>query len=288
MDINKEKFNLQNVIATPVRDVIQIDSPDKIDNEILIDFKNHSKPVKLITMDKKQWVTKVIHFDNEFLFVRVPSELKSNLGSLILVEFPTIEGDYIIQTIVSQFKYPVLCLQFQHPRKDTRYLLPSGTPLCYAKVNPSFPWLKEHNTVVVRKADSAQGRGKNIVIKETIAVSHGVNKDADADADADGDIDISTIDMRKGQLDNISIGGCAFTADGEEITSGSLIYLTIEIRDNKDGVESTQLSLFAVICHSASGSENHHKYGTRFLRRIIHEPLNSFFKKWLSVLEIKQ
>ena len=282
MEINKDRFNLQLVIATPARDVIQIESPEKIDKEILIDFKNHSRPVKLITMDKKQWVTRVIHFDNEFLFVRVPSELKSNIGTLILVEFPTVEGDYIIQTLVSQVKSPILCLQFQHPRKDTRYLLPSGTPLCYAKVNQGFPWLRDSNTFVVRTTGNGHGRGKIINIKETIAISQNDNEDSD------GDIDISTIDMRKGKLDNISIGGCAFTADGEEITSGSLIYLTIELRDIKDGSECTQLSLFAIICHSVSGPENQHKYGTRFLRRLIHVPLDGFFKKWLIISEIKQ
>ena len=281
MELNKDRFNLQLVLATPSRDVIQIESPEKINKEILIDFKNHSRPVKLITMDKKQWVTKVIHFDNEFLFVRVPSELKSNIGTLILVEFQTVEGDYIIQTLVSQVKSPILCLQFQHPRKDTRYLLPSGTPLCYAKVNQDFPWLRDGNTFVVRTAGDGHVRGKNINIKETIAISLNDN------TDSDGDIDISTIDMRKGKLDNISIGGCAFNADGEEITSGSLIYLTIELSDITDGSECAQLSLFAIICHS-SGTENQHIYGARFLRRIMHEPLDRFFKKWLVISEIKQ
>lgn len=284
MEISKEKFNLQLIMATPVRDVIQIESPEKINKEILIDFKNHSRPVKLITMDKKQWVTKVVHFDNEFLFVRVPSELKSNIGTLILVEFQTVEGDYIIQTLVSQVKSPILCLQFQHPRKDARYLLPSGTPLSYASVNQDFPWVTDSNAFVVRNSGIGQGREKNIVVKETISIvtSHNDNDDAD------GNIDISGINMRTGNLDNLSIGGCSFIADSEDVSSGSLIYLTIELKDINDGSESVQLSLFAIICHSISGTGIKHKYGVRFLRRIIHEPLNRYFKKWLIISEIKQ
>lgn len=282
MEMNKEKFNLQDVMATPDRDVIQIESPDQINKEILIDFKNHSKPVKLITMDMKQWVTKVVHFDNEFLYVRVPSELKSSIGTLILVEFSTVEGDYIIQTLVYQVRSPIICLQFQHPRKDTRYLLPSGTPLSYASVRQDFPWVKDNSALVVRNKGSGKGRGENIVVKETIAIPHDDNEDAD------GYIDISGIDMKTGKLDNISIGGCSFISDGETVSSGSLIYLTIDIKDISEGAESVQLSLFAIICHISSCSDNKLKYGARFLRRIIHEPLNLFFDKWLIVSEIKR
>ncbi len=275
-ELDKESFNLHLVIAHPARDIIQINSPEKIDKEILIDFRNRSKPVKLITLDKKEWVTRVIHFDKEFLFVRIPSsELKSQTGTLILVEFPTVKGNYIIQTFVHQVKSPMLCLQFQNPRIDTRYLIPSTTPLCYVKVNQDFPWVRDINALVVRTTGHGPGKGKNIIIKETIKISQRDNEGAD------GDIDISSVDMLNGELENISLGGCAFIAHGEEITPDSLMYLTIELRDIKDGSECLQLSLFAIICYTVSRKENQHTYGVRFLRRLIHEPLNEFFNNCL-------
>ncbi|MBI5193969.1 MAG: hypothetical protein HZA08_11080 [Nitrospirae bacterium] len=290
-DTKKEKFNLQRVLTFSTsleKDIVQIASPDKIDEELLKEFRNRQKTIKLVTIDKKEWNTKVIGFDKEFLYVRVPSEFRAPVGELMLASFPTEKGNYVVQTFVHQIKDPVLVLKFQDPRKDRRFYPPSRTFINYAKVNEDTLWLLDKRTFVIRTTGkgSAEHNDK-VLINETIGLYEEEGKDKkEVFTYLDDDINRLKIISSRTELDNISIGGCAFAAENDLFPLRGVLYVSMSLDLNNDvkcDFKGMNISMFGVVKNILSCGENRSKYGVSFLKRFSQETINNFLMIWEGV-----
>lgn len=290
-DAKKEKFNLQRILTFSMsseKDVVQIASPDKIDEELLKDFRNRQKTIKLVTTYKKEWNTKVIHFDKEFLYVRVPSEFRAPLGELMLVSFLTEKDNYIIQTFVHQLKDPVLVLKFQDPRKDKRHYPPSKTFLYNTSIAEDTPWLQDKRAFVIRTTEKApSGQSDTIEIKETIGLYEEEGKDKkEVFTYLDNDINLLKRTSTRSELENISIGGCAFAAENNLFPLKSILYVCMSLDLNKDvkcDFKGMNISMFGIVKNIAPWNENMSKYGVSFLKRFSQETINNFFMMWSGI-----
>lgn len=291
-DNKKEKFNLQRILTFSTsleKEIVQIASPDKIDEELLKEFRNRQKTIKLVTLDKKDWNTKVIHFDKEFLYVRVPSEFRAPIGELMLASFPTEKGNYVVQTFVHQIKDPVLVLKFQDPRKDKRYYPPSKTFASYSNIDEGTPWLQDKRAFVIRTTGKElSGQNNSIYIKETVGLyeEEGIDK-KEVFTYLDDDINRLKAISSRSELDNISIGGCAFVAENKLFSLKSLLYVTMSLDLNKEvkcDFIGMNISMFGIVKNIAPcGGENMSKYGVSFLKRFSQETINNFLIKWAGV-----
>ncbi len=273
----RKAFSLRKALASSAGSIRQVNCPEKINREVLEEFKNRSRPINLITPGKAVWSSRVIYFDNEHLFVRVPAYFESEIGSLLLVEFPTDDEAYVIQTFINKIKSPILCLKFQDPRKDPRHVPAGRTPVRYAPVDDDEEWLTEESTFVLR---TTGGSGGGFSVREKVGRYRG--------EDGDGNKLFTVMEqhtrrltsaMREVELGDLSLGGCSIV-EVSEMERGSILYLSIRI-DNVDyRFQALELDLFGIVRNVIPVDEVRFRYGVSFLKRLDSDGLNEFLSRW--------
>ncbi len=250
----------------------QIDSPYRIKTEVLNEFRNRSRAINLMTTDKRLLVSKVIHFDDKFLYVRIPMGFRIEPGESVIVRFPADENNYILQTLVHQIKTPVLCLRFLDPRKDRRYQAPENHQIIYSIMGNDEPILFDKRLYVLRKTIVEDDY--SISLEELIGRFDGFNEKGEM---IFRDIKRYTpVETMEGELINISRGGAMIAVHDEKIRKQSLIFTesTIELPDNKDMF--CRLRLFGYVCNNNPDNT----ICIRFLKRIDTPSFEDILKHW--------
>jgi len=250
----------------------QIDSPYRIKTEVLNEFRNRSRAINLMTTDKQMLVSKVIHFDEKFLYVRIPMGFRIEPGERVIVRFPADDNNYILQTRVHQLKTPILCLRFLDPRKDRRYQAPENHQIIYSIVGDDEPILFDKRLYVLRKTIIEDDY--SISLEELIGRFDGFNEKGEM-VFRDLKRYISTESM-EGELINISRGGAMIAVYEEGVKKQSLIFMesTIEVPDNKDML--CRWRLFGYVCNENPDST----ICIRFLKRIDTPSFEDILKHW--------
>ncbi len=278
------------------RNTTLIDSPAKINKDILSEFSSKSRPVNLITLNKRKWTTTISNFDNEFIHVIAPAGFEIFTGELVIVEFRTDTDDFIIQTI--QHKYGlhksmkntmsrVLSLKFLDPRMDKRYTAPANSNIYYRKIDHDVCWLTDSKYFIVRKTGYKNENNRSMIVKETIGLNHGLNHGLNAE----GVEDVSYLDkeikelessMLKTDMENISAGGCAIMVDNKDMKPGSLLFMSIiiDIKGIKYKFNTLELLLFAIVRNVRPAEGGICKYGIKFVKRLDNKSLHDFLETW--------
>jgi len=258
----------------------QIDSPDRLNEDIVEEFKNRSKPINLINIERKVWTSKVIYFDKDNLYVRVPPNFECPLGGLILVEFPTKGGSYVIQSFISKIKTPILGLKFQDPRKYARFRPPSVYALAYAKVDNDLDWLNDKNGYIIRTMEEENEGRTKVSIKDTIGSLKKVSEDGSKVISLlEGKTDELQRSVKKTDLHDISLGGCAIKIKDGDINKNDMVYMNLNIPNDNFKIKEIDLLLFGIVKNVIPFDENRYRLGVSFIKQLRQEPFERFFQK---------
>lgn len=288
--VKTERYNIDIFTDTSFRNTTLIDSPAKINKEVLSEFSSKSRPINLFTLNRRKWTTTICNFDHEFIHVMSPDGFKIFIGELVIVEFPTGEDKFIIQTV--QHKYAiqksekkttstVLSLKFLDPRMDKRYTVPPNTTIHYQKIDHDAFWITDSKYLVVRNTGYRIGDKPDMIVQESIGLSSGSN--------ADGVENISYLakeinelksNMTEAVIKNISAGGCAIMVNDNDMKPGALLLLSImmDISDIMHKYSKLELLLFAVVRNTMPAEGGNCKYGIKFVKRLDNKILNAFLK----------
>lgn len=269
---NLEVINLREKLRLFSIENRQIDSPYRIKTEVLNEFRNRSRAINLMTTDKRLLISKVIHFDDRFLYVRIPTGFRIEPGERVIVRFPTSDNNYILQTRVHQLKTPILCLRFLDPRKDRRYQAPDNHSVIYSIMGNDEPIFFDKRLYVIRKTNIEDC--SNISVEELIGRFDGFNEKGEM---VFRDLKRYTpVESMEGELINISRGGAMIAVHDEGIKKQSLIFIesVIEIADNKNIL--CTLRLFGYVCNENPDST----ICVRFLKRVDTESFEDILKQW--------
>lgn len=286
-EVKTERLSFDLFTDNSFLNVTLIDCTEKINKDIFNEFRSRSKPVNLITLDKRKWTTTIINFDNEFLHVRAPQGFKIYIGDMVIVGFPTDKDDYIMQTVLHKSVTPVLSLKFLDPRIDKRYPVPANTTIYYRKIDHDVCWITDSKYFMARNTGYRNGESRSMVIKETIGMSCGLNaKGGEEISYLDKEIEELKGNMLKADIENISVGGCAIMAEDKDIKLGSLLFLSliIDIKDIKYKFNSLELLLFAVVRNVRPVEGGSCNYGLKFVKRLDKDPLHNFLEIWSAQL----
>ena len=286
-----EKTNLRLALDRFSTNINLIKSPDIIEQGILKDFQDQSKPVNLITMGKKKWAAKMTHFDKEYLYVIAPPALQAQIGALILVEFTTANGNYIMQAILSRYIIQprsfnnsslILSLKFLDPRSYKRYPAPFETNIYFSILDQNASWIHDEKSFIVRTMEHIEGDQPGISITETIGMSQWANEiGQDAFSYLDKEMEELKTGMLNGKLENISLGGCALKVADKNIASNSILFVSfiIDIEGTAYKYKHLEASLFAIVCNVIPMDGNLRKYGLSFFSHINQKTLGNFLEK---------
>lgn len=282
-------FNIPT--ENPVRNTTLIDSPEKINKDVLHEFNARLRQVNLITLNRKKWSTTISNFDNEFIHVIAPQGFKIFIGELVIVEFPTDNNNFIIQTI--QHKYAiqrtdnrtmstVLSLKFLDPRMDKRYTAPENIKAGYVIINTNACWLTDNRYFMARKTGYRTGGEKCVAVHETFGFKNGSNTAGAEDISfLDKEIHELTNDMQQADMDNISTGGCSIRVADKDLKPESLLFLsvTLTLKGIMYKFNSLELLMFATVKNIRPADE-YCKYGLKFVKHLDNNTLHDFFEIW--------
>lgn len=290
--IKTEKHHFDIFTDDSFRNTTLINSPAKINKDILSEFSSKSRPVNLITLNRRKWTTTISNFDNEFIHVLAPKGFEIFIGELVIVEFQTDTNDFIIQTV--QHKYvilksakntmePVLSLKFLDPRMDKRYTVPANTEIYYRKIDPDVCWLTDSKYFMVRKTGYKNGDHRTMIVTDTIGLSNGFNAEGVEDVSyPDKEITELKSNLLKADMENISAGGCSIVAEHKDMKSGSLLFMSIMI--DMKGINykfnTLELLLFAVVRNVKPAEGGICQYGVKFAKRLDNKSLHDFLETW--------
>lgn len=101
--------------------VHQLSTPHKINKDILKDFERREKKIKVITEDKKTYMTHIVGFNHTELILRLPDSLKIHLSKHLLLIFPVDDKEYVVQGFVKKCFLPMVVLSYADPRLGKRW-----------------------------------------------------------------------------------------------------------------------------------------------------------------------
>lgn len=294
--VKTERLHFDIFTDNSLRHAILIDSPEKINKDILSEFSSKSRPVNLFTLNKRKWATTISTFDSEFIHVMAPEGFKIFIGELVIVEFPTDKDNFIIQTI--QHKYGlhksmkntlsrVLSLKFLDPRMDKRYTAPANSNIYYRKIDHDVCWITDNKYFIVRKTGYKNENNRSMIVKETIGLNHGLNAGGVENVSYLGkEIKELESSMLKTDMENISAGGCAIMVDDKDMKPGSLLFMSIiiDIKGIKYKFNTLELLLFAVVRNVRPAEGGICKYGIKFVKRLDNKSLHDFLETWSAQL----
>ncbi|MBE9504878.1 MAG: PilZ domain-containing protein [Proteobacteria bacterium] len=278
IEIKKESIPIHNVLSTLPRAHQYLSSSDKLTEQIVNEFKRGSKPIKLITQQKIVWTSAVVYNDRDFLYVRLPPEFEPETGALLLVQFPTKDGNYIIQTLIHKLNQPILYLKFQEPRRDVRYQPLSRIDLEYAEVNPKASGLLDDESIhIIRLAEES---GRKIFVSDTL----GVPKTEDEDGKPIfSDHQKKFYDLqspyKKAGLHDISPGGVSINFDNGEIHKHTFMHIHLTLENENHIIKEIELSLLGIICNIFPLDEKSLRCGISFINRITIESFRTFLQQ---------
>ncbi len=279
-EIKREAIHIHSALSSAYKSSQQLNSPDKINDEIIKDFKNRSKPIKLITTEKDVWTSKVIFFDSEFLYVRVPPNFESHVGSLMIVQFPSEDGGSVIQSYIHKVNTPILCLKFLDPRKDTRYIPTANITVNYAELNKDISWLNSNEFYIIRLGEDVRDDERKIIVRDSI----GSRKERDRR----GKLFFTVHDeyaenlkksFKHAKLFDISLGGLSINCSEGELEKHSIVYINTVIKNDGYIIKEIDLSLFGIVCSIYPLDEDTFRCGISFINRVVLGPIDNFFKK---------
>ncbi len=286
--VRTERLDLGIFTDTSFLNKTLIDSPERINNGALNEFTSGSKPVYLITLNRKRWAVTINSFDNEFIHVVAPQGFKIFIGDVVIVEFQTGKSDFIIQTV--QHKYaiqktadktmsPVLTLKYLDPRMDKRYTVPPDTSVHINKIDHNAIWVTDSKYFVVRSTGYKAGNNPDIIVQETIGFNSGSSAGGAANITyLDKEMNELRSNMIKTDIINISAGGCAIMLADRDMKQGSLLFLTITTgnSDTMQKLNKFDFQLFAIVRNTMPAEGGNCKYGIKFIKRLDNNTLNRF------------
>ncbi len=279
-EIKKEVISIKQVVSSCLQELQQINSPEKINEDIVMEFKNRSRPIKLITQERAVWMSKVIFFDNEFLYVRVPPNFESSTGAFMLVEFPTKNGSYVIQSFVKSVRDPVLCLKFQDPRRDKRIPPPPVNSIAYAQVDSNSNWFNDDKTFIVRSVMEEKDDAGKVLVVDSIGVFKKETEEGEKVVSvSEKDTAPLKSHMVKAELKDLSLGGCSMNIRGDNIPKNSMLYLNLNLVNESYRVREMELLIFGVVRNVAPLDEMMFRYGMSFIRRLVVDSIEGFLQE---------
>ena len=278
--ITKKAVHVKNFLSTVHQTYKQLNSSDKLNEHIFSEFKHGSKPIKLINRQKVIWISAIVYYNSDYLYVRIPQGLEPNIGSPLMVQFPSEEGNYVIESLIHKITPPILCLKLQDPRRDIRYQPLSFTNLYYLEVNPQAPWLLEKDIHIIRLAEEEERNGQKIFIKDTIGIPKDSGKDGELIfAFHQGDHDNLDGSYHKAGLHDISIGGASVNLENGNLKNHSLIHMHLTLSSESQSVKEIEISLFGIINNIFPLNETDFRCGISFINRIDVKPFHSFLQR---------
>lgn len=279
-EIKREAIHIRSALSSAYGSKQQLNSPDKIDDHILKDFKNRSKPIKLITTDKNALTSKIIFFDSEYLYVRVPPNFKPSVGSLMIIQFPSDDGGSILQSYVHKVSTPILCLKFLDPRKDTRHSPIAKNVVNYTIIDEDINWLNDKKFYIIRLGEDVKEEKRKIIVRDTIGSKKSTDKSGKPFfVTHENHVDDLKRQFKQSQLFDISLGGLSITCGEKNLEKHSLVYTNITIGSKDASVEEIELSLFGIVCNIFPVSEDSFRCGISFINRVVIDSIDDFLKE---------
>ncbi|HHN64033.1 MAG TPA: hypothetical protein ENK09_01560 [Nitrospirae bacterium] len=247
----------------------QIDSPFRIKTDILNEFRNRSRSIRLMTTDRRSLNSRIIHFDDRYLYIRIPAGFRIEPGAKMIVSFPTELGNYILQTVVHQLKTPVLCLRFLDPRKDKRYIAGESHGIVYSLLPEDSPLLNDKRLYIIRKTTVEADH--SITVEELTGRFDSFNEEGEMVFKA---LNRYRSDKElKGFLINISRGGAMINIRDDRVKRHSMLFLET-LMEIPQGY--CCLRLFGYVCNVNPDD----RVCIRFLKRIESDPVEYIFERW--------
>lgn len=278
-EIKREAININKLLSSITPTDLYNKSLGSLNEKLINDFKDRSKSINLISRGNDSWTSTVIYFDSEFLYVRVPSRFEGSVGSSLMVQFPTDDGNYVTQTYIHKVDAPILCLKLQNTRKDCRYRPLSSTSVNYVEVSNDAPWLNDDNTHIIRLAEEKK-EDSIIIVKDAIGIPK---------RDPKSNKPIFTIqkeymgnlrkDFKKARLHNISPGGISVNFDNGEISRHNLILINLTLENEEYSIKRIELSMFGIVSGLFPLSESSFRCGINFINRITVDQFHEFLQQ---------
>ena len=279
-EIKREAININKLLSTVTPSDLYNRSTGSLNSKLIDEFKSQSKPINLISLGKDSWTSTIIYYDNEFLYVRVPSRFELPVGAPLVVQFPTDGGGFVNQTFIHKIDAPILCLKLQNTRKDRRFRPLSSTSVNYAKVSNNAPWLNDKNTHIIRLVEEHKKEGPKIIVKDAI----GIPKRDPASNKPIFSIQKEYLeelrkDFKKARLHNISSGGISVNIDRGGIFRHDLIHIGLSLENEKHSLKKVELSMFGIVSGIFPLSESSFRCGINFINRITVDPFYDFLQQ---------
>lgn len=279
-EIKREAIHIHSALSSAYNSSQQLNSPDKIDNDIIKLFKNRSKPIKLITTDKNVLTSKIIFFDSDFLYVRVPPNFESHVGSLMIVQFPSEDGGSVLQSYIHKVNAPILCLKFLDPRKDARYIPTAKVSVNYTVLDKNINWLSDNEFYIIRLGEEVRDDKRKILVKDSIGSRGGKDQKGKLFFTIhDEFVNELTKKFKHANLFDISLGGVSINCNEGELKKHSIVYLNLLIESDGYAVKEIEFSLFGIVCSIYPLDEDRFRCGISFIKRVVIVPIEKFFVK---------
>jgi hypothetical protein len=278
--ITREAVHIRNFLSTAPHAYQQPTNSDKLNEQIVSEFRRCSKPIKLISRQKSVWSSAVVHYDSDYLYVRIPTGFELKIGAALLINFLSKEGHYVIQTLIHKITPPILCLKLQDPRRDIRYQPLSFTTLDYVEVNHQTPWLLEKDAHIIRLAEEEAQNSRTLSIKDVI----GIPEADDQDGKPNFTLHQNHIDNLEGSyhqagLHDFSLGGVSVNLENADFNKHSLLHIRLNLENENHSVTEIELSLFGIVCSLFPLNEKNFRCGINFINRIDHKSFHDFLQK---------